>query len=114
MLEYNSPYLPVMENLTQTIEEPFITVETFKNNNIAKKIPWMVGINSEEGALVSSFLYSDDGVRLFEWTGKMPKYFGYDHLSEIEQDEITNEIREFYFNNEEVSYAKFQNITNVS
>ncbi|KAG5676471.1 hypothetical protein PVAND_006303 [Polypedilum vanderplanki] len=113
MLEYTSPFLPVMENLTQTIEEPFITVETFKYNNIAKKIPWLVGINSEEGALVSSFLYSDDGVKLFEWTDKIPKYLGYDHLDEFDQEEITKEIREFYFNNEAITYAKFENITNL-
>jgi hypothetical protein len=103
-----------MESLTQTTEDPFMTVETFKYNNIAKRIPWMVGINSEEGAMISAFLYSDDGVMLVDWTGKMPQYLGYDHLNESDRNEITREIREFYFDNEDISYRKLENITNVS
>jgi hypothetical protein len=115
-IEYSAPFLPVMENLTQTVEEPFITPETFKYNNIAKKIPWLVGMNSEEGAMVTAYLYSDNGTMIFDWTGddRFAKYLGFDHLSEKDQQEIKGEIREFYFNNKEMSYDKIENITNVS
>ena len=102
-----------MENLTQTVEEPFITVETFKLNDVMRKIPWMVGINSEEGAFSTAFMFSDDGVQLYDWTDRMPKYLGYDHLNEVEQEEVTREIREFYFNNDPISYEKITNVTNV-
>lgn len=108
-----SPFLPVMENLTQIIEEPFISIETYRYNNIAKQIPWLVGINSEEGALASAFLYSDDGLMLADWKGNLPQFLGYNHLSDNDQEEVTAAIREFYFNNDEIGYAYLDNITNV-
>ena len=103
-----------MENVSQTTEEPFITPESFTYNQRAKEIPWLVGINSEEGAKITVNLYSDDGVKMIEWNDKLPKYTGYDHLDKIEQDEITAEIKDFYFNNEDMDLKRVDNITNVS
>lgn len=103
-----------MENLSQIIEEPFITPESFIYNQRAKEIPWLVGINSEEGAMITVNLYSDDGIKMIEWNDRLPKYIGYDHLKKNEQDEITAEIRGFYFNNEEMTVKRIDNITNVS
>jgi hypothetical protein len=92
---------------------PFITTSTFKLDDYAKRIPWLVGINSEEGAMVSSYLYSDDGIKLLEWTNKLPEYTGYDHLSDSDRDEITAAIESFYFNGS-INLAKVENVTNVS
>jgi hypothetical protein len=103
-----------MESTSQTSEEPFITPESFTYNQRAKKIPWLVGINSEEGAMITVNLYSDDGIKMIEWSGRLPYYVGYDHLKEQEQDEITNQIREFYFNNEDMTVKRIDNMTNVS
>jgi len=113
-LEYSTPYLPVMENISQITEEPFITAESFTYNQRAKEIPWLVGINSEEGAMITVNLYSDDGVKMFEWNDRLSMYMGYDHLDEDEQEEISAEIKDFYFNTEEMTAKRIDNITNVS
>ncbi|KAL7043409.1 hypothetical protein ACKWTF_001490 [Chironomus riparius] len=112
-LEYSTPYLPVMENVSQTTEEPFITSESFTYNHRAKEIPWLVGINSEEGAMITVNLYSDDGIKMIEWNDRLPKYTGYDHLDKVEQEEIAAEIKDFYFNNEDMNLKRIDNITNL-
>lgn len=47
------------------------------------------------------------------WNRLLPIAFGYDHLYDKEQKEITRELNEFYFNNEPLSDANRDNLTNV-
>lgn len=99
---------------SESKEEPFITLETFKYNQRAIEIPWLVGINSEEGAMTASSIYGDGEQERYEWIHKIPKYTGYDHLEETEQREVTAAIKEFYFKNEEPRAKHLSNVTNVS
>jgi hypothetical protein len=98
-------------------KEPFITVESYKYDENAKAIPWIVGFNSDEGLISSvaireSLKESDEST--INRNEKIAVHFGFDHLSAIEQMEIIDEIKKFYFNNGEISIKKFENVTNVS
>ena len=103
-----------MENIFQSTEEPFITPESFTYNQRAKEIPWLVGINSEEGAMITSNLYSDSSIKCIDWDDRIPRYTGYDHLNQQEQDDITAKIKDFYFDNEEIGFNRIDNLTDVS
>lgn len=103
-----------MENVSQALEEPFLTIETFRYDDDSKRIPWIVGINSEEGAMFTQFIYDDNDTMISEWEDQMPQLLGYDHLNKSEQVKISAEIKEFYFGDRTLNQSSIENVTNVS
>lgn len=54
----------------------------------------------------------DDVVK--NWDRLLPISFYYDHLYDEQQKQVTQQLNEFYFNNEALSEANRDNMTNVS
>ncbi|KAG5668734.1 hypothetical protein PVAND_016661 [Polypedilum vanderplanki] len=97
------PLQPVIESFDME-EEPFIKERTFANHSV--HIPWLIGMNSEEGLLKVGAMFND---RNFlnelhqKWNEILPHSFYYDHLDNSQQVEITKILNEFYFGNETLS-----------
>lgn len=113
---------PIVVESFESDEEAFIAERNFDDlflNSI--EIPWLLGINSEEGILsmackiVSifyfSFLYNSFLKAMLRnelsmnnliatWNRVLPSTFDYSHLNQDDQEEVTKRINSFYFGNE--------------
>ncbi|XP_070491172.1 juvenile hormone esterase-like isoform X2 [Chironomus tepperi] len=94
---------PVIEDF-ESDEEPFIAERSFVKDST--DIPWLIGMNSEEGllkvgAIIDSKEFTDELIS--GWDTILPDSFLYNYLNESEQTEITRKINDFYFGNITVS-----------
>ncbi|CAL8081018.1 unnamed protein product [Orchesella dallaii] len=97
-------------------EDAFISAlpqDIIKAGNITK-VPWLVGVNSEEGLIYSAPILRNETIRSElnkNWTLWAPSLFRFD--DEPNKDEIAEQIRTYYLGNAsaEISMATLHNIT---
>lgn len=108
------PFPPVVEH---EHTDAFITENPrFVNNMHGIDIPLMTGITSDEGVLkTGALIYNQELTTdlLKNWEIALPISLYYDHHSDEKQNEITNEINEFYFQNQKLTTETQQNLTNL-
>ncbi|XP_058454954.1 carboxylic ester hydrolase [Malaya genurostris] len=108
------PFPPVVE---PNLPGAFITKhprEEYEPHAIA--LPWMTGLTMDEGALKSASLINLPEIRANlneHWDRALPVSLNYDHHDERRQQEITNAINKFYFNNQQLIKETEQNLTNL-
>ncbi|XP_050088425.1 juvenile hormone esterase [Anopheles aquasalis] len=79
-------------------------------------LPWMTGLTLDEGALKSASLINVPSLRhsLNEhWDQALPISLYYDHHNLTRQQEITERINKFYFNNQKLVEKTERNLTNL-
>uniref|UniRef100_A0A182QQQ3 Carboxylic ester hydrolase n=1 Tax=Anopheles farauti TaxID=69004 RepID=A0A182QQQ3_9DIPT len=82
----------------------------------ALALPWMTGLTQDEGALKSASLINVPELRESlndHWNDALPVSLYYDHHDLDRQRQITNQINNFYFNNQQLVKATEQNLTNL-
>ena len=108
------PFPPVIEDKH---DEALLTENPkFKTDMHGNSVPWMTGINSEEGALKSAALIYNSELTsdlLKNWNRALPISLYYNHIEPEKRDEITKKIDEFYFKNEKLTHSTMQNLTNL-
>lgn len=108
------PFPPVIEG---EHEEAFITENPrYKTNPHGDYIPWLTGVTSEEGSMKSAPLIYNTELTvdlLKNWDKALPISLYYDHHNYEKQQEITERINDFYFNNQKLTTKTQQNITNL-
>ncbi|CAL8105116.1 unnamed protein product [Orchesella dallaii] len=109
-------YAPSIEAVLD--ENTFLTDEPLslmKNGGIASHVPWLTGVNSEDGLIYSARIIRNR--RLISdiednWFETAPKLLGY---VDNDKKELTREITEYYFGHDpavDFNWA-FQNFTNL-
>lgn len=109
------PFPPVVEG---DHENAFITEDPrFNVDSHGNSIPWMTGINSEEGAMKSSpLIFNSELTESLhaDWERALPISLYYDFISDDEKIEITKKIDEFYFKNmRRINENSQTNLTNL-
>ena len=108
------PFPPVIED---EHDEAFLTENPRSKTNMhGNSVPWMTGINSEEGALKSAALIYNSELTsglLKNWNRALPISLYYNHIEPEKREEITTKIDEFYFKNEKLTHSTKQNLTNL-
>ena len=126
------PFPPVVESFPSE-EEAFLS--SYRYNKHSFDVPWMVGMTSDEGLLklagkktltfcfydchnmkISAFFNNkklmDDMIK--NWDRLLPIVFYYDHLYVEDQNQITQQLNEFYFDNEPFLDTNRDNLTKVT
>jgi carboxylesterase type B len=97
-------------------EEKFISERKF-NILDSITIPWLVGITSDEGLLLSVPYLNDESNQntlVAAWNLALPTGMDYSHLNTSTQAEITKKITNFYFGSDTLRTGfDVQNLTNV-
>ncbi|CRK89381.1 CLUMA_CG003135, isoform A [Clunio marinus] len=106
------PFPPVVERISE--EEGFISDYRFNKHSF--DIPWITGITSDEGLFKTSAFFNNkklmDDMKK-NWDRLLPITFYYDHFYADEQRKISEELNEFYFNNEPFFESNRENLTNL-
>jgi len=103
---------PVVEN--QSEEEAFIADYQMKKHSF--DIPWLVGLTSDEGVFRTAAYFNNKNLMesmIKNWDRVLPIAFSYDHLHVDKQKQISQELNEFYFNNEPFLESNRDNMTNL-
>lgn len=83
----------------------------------ALALPWMTGLTLDEGALKSASLINVPELRASlneHWNRALPLSLNYDHHEDpYKQQEITEAINKFYFNDRKLVKETEQNLTNL-
>lgn len=90
-------------------------IEIIKSGNAAK-IPWMAGVNSEDGALRAVSIFANEyllGELNDEFNRLVPMSLLYDKLGK-DVDYITKKIRKFYFDDKSITKDNKADVINVS
>lgn len=105
----------MLEDFAIEEEEPFIADLRFKKHSF--DIPWLTGINSEEGLLkIVPIVTNDKKKKLItnEWEKLLPLTFYYDHVHEDDIAEMNVKIYDFYFKEKFMDVEDNSGLINVS
>lgn len=100
-----------------SVNEPaFISTRAFPDES--GSIPWLTGINSEDGLLLSASIITSETQRnllIASWNVVLPQALDFDHLSTSTKETIIREVTQFYFGTDTLQAGfDFQNLTDVN
>ena len=100
-----------------SVNEPaFISTRTFPVEST--NIPWLTGINSEDGLIFSGAIIENEAQQnllIASWNLILPQVLDFDHLSSSTRLSIIQEITQFYFGTDTLQTGfDMQNMTDVN
>jgi carboxylesterase type B len=106
-------FSPVVEDF-ETDEEKFVETREFNENST--NIPWLTGMNTEEGLLklaviLENSTFYNELIEKFDEI--LPYTFYYNDIDASKQEEVTKALNKFYFKSETPSNRETQDLLDV-
>jgi carboxylesterase type B len=105
----------VIEDFEGLTETAFLPKRAFVKESV--NIPWMVGMNQQEGLIFTEKLFNSEALRnerIQSWNEELPKSLDYDHVDDGIKSIITKKITQFYFGTDALTEGfSIQNLTDV-